>query len=164
MNKLFNNPRAAVVLIIALIVLFFAYKANATEAELGATYASKFNSGAGIVLTERFLDNKMDVGLALIGEQDYDKENTTVGNNGNVFVTFVASKPASWWIVLPAEAHIGVAYWIETNRFIGDELGYHLALKWHFGDHLSLGVRHWSNAGTVKPNRGQDLLTLGWRF
>lgn len=164
MNKLFNNPRAAVVLIIALIVLFFAYKANATEAELGATYASKFNSGAGLVLTERLWENRLDIGLALIGEQDYDKENLVVGNNGNFFVAFVASKPASWWIVLPAEAHIGMAYWIETNRFIGDELGYMLALKWHAGDHLSFGIRHWSNAGTVKPNRGQDLLTLGWRF
>jgi hypothetical protein len=164
MNKLFNNPRAAVVIILVLIVLFFAYKANATEAEIGATYASKFNSGVAIVMTERFLDNKMDVGVALIGEQDYDKENIVVGNNGNIFVAFVASKPASWWIVLPAEAHIGMAYWIETNRFIGDELGYQLALKWHFGKHATLGIRHWSNAGTVKPNRGQDLLTLGWRF
>lgn len=165
LQKLFDNPKPAVIAIILVILLFAAYKqASATEMELGPTYASGFNNGAGLVLSERVLNQKVDVGIALISGQDYDKENLRLSNNGNVFATFVAQKPENWWKVLPAEVHIGAAYWIETNRFIGDELGYHLAVKWRVTEHLSINVRHWSNAGTVKPNRGQDLLTVGWRF
>lgn len=165
MNKLFNNPKPVVYIILALIVLFFAYKANATEAEFGATFDSKgFNEGIALGVSERFLDNKLDLGLFLIGEQKYKKEDIIVGNNGNVTLAYVATKPETWWIILPTEAHIGAAYWIETNRFIGSQMTFNLALKWHIGKHASFGIRHWSNAGTVKPNRGQDMITIGWRF
>lgn len=163
--KIFNNPKSAVVIIVLVILLFAAYKqASATEMELGATYASGFNNGAGLVLSERVASGKVELGLALIGEQDYDKENIRLANNGNAFASFVAERPATWWPILPSEVHIGAAYWIKTNRFIGDELGYQLALKWRVTESISINIRHWSNAGTVKPNRGQDLLTVGWRF
>ena len=101
---------------------------------------------------------------ALISEQDYDKENLRLDNNGNVFAAFVASKPDRWWKILPSEVHLGPAYWIHTSRFIGANMGFTLALKWHIGEHATVNIRHWSNAGTTKPNRGQDLLTFGWRF
>jgi hypothetical protein len=163
--KIFNNPKSAVVIIVLVILLFAAYKqASATEMELGATYASGFNNGAGLVLSERLAQGKMEVGIALIGEQDYDKENIRLANNGNVFASFVAPKPDTWWRILPSEVHIGAAGWIKTNRFIGAHLGYQLALKWRLTENVSINIRHWSNAGTVKPNRGQDLLTIGWRF
>lgn len=161
--KLFDNPKAAVIAIVIIIGLFFAYKANATEFEIGLTYAGEFNGGTGIVITESVADGKIDIGIALIGEQTYDKENLVLGNNGNVFFAFCARRPGKWSAFLP-DVCIGAAYWIQTSRFIGDELGYHLALKWHITEHASIGVRHWSNAGTVKPNRGQDLITFGWSF
>jgi len=162
MNKLFDNPKGAVIAILIVLLLFFAYKAKATEVEIGPTFASGFNGGVGLVLTERVYQEKFDLGIALISEQDYN--DLKLDNNGNVFVAFVAQKPETWWKALPTEVHIGAAYWIHTSRFIGDELGYTLVLKWRITDHQSIGIRHWSNAGTTKPNRGQDLITWGWRF
>ncbi len=164
MNKLFDNPKGAVIGIVIVLLLFFAYKAKATEAEIGPTYSGEFNGGAGLIVTERIFDNKIDFGIALISEQDFDKENLRLDNNGTVFAAFVATKPDKWWKGFPTEVHLGPAYWIHTSRFIGDELGFMLALKWHIGKHQTINIRHWSNAGTTKPNHGQDLLTWGWRF
>lgn len=163
MMKLFNNPPKAIIAIVAVLALFFAYKGcEATELELGPTFTGEFNGGYGLVLTERFLDNKLDFGVALIGEQEW--EDVRVENNGNVFVSFVATKPEHWWNVLPTEVHAGATHWIKAQAPInGCKQGYLLGLKWRIND-WSIGVRHWSNAGTCKPNRGQDLLTFGYRF
>lgn len=161
--KLFNNPKPVVVVIILIILLFSAYKANATEMEIAATYTGEFNGGVALSISERLFDNKMDIGVSLISEQEW--ENVSIGNNGNVWAAFIATKPDNWWMVLPTEVSIGPSAWIKTQSPInGCILGYMLGLKWRLGDHSSVGIRHWSNAGTCKPNRGQDLLTFGWRF
>jgi len=160
----FNNRKGVIVAILCLILLFISYGVFATEVEVGPTFAGEFNDGMGLVLTERVADGKIDLGMAIIGEQNYAKENLILENNGNFFAVFCQTKPKSWFVLFPADVCIGGAYWIHTSRFIGDELGFHLALKWRIGEHASINLRHWSNAGTVKPNRGQDLLTFGWRF
>lgn len=158
--KLFDNPKWVVAGILLVILLFVAYQAKATEMELGATYAGEFNDGYALSLVERF-GSKFDVGVTLIGEQNY--KDGVVENNGSVWFGYVAERPKSWVKGLPSEVTIGAAHWVETNRFIGCQQGYMLGLKWLFGS-LSVGVRHWSNAGICKPNRGQDVLTFGWRF
>lgn len=162
MNKLFNNPKGAVIAIVVLILLFVAYKANAeTEVELGATYSGEFNDGYALSLVERF-SGRFDLGVTLVGEQNY--KGHVVENNGAVWFAYIAKRPDSWVKVLPSEVTIGAAHWVETNRFIGCQQGYTLGLKWRFGSSASVGVRHFSNAGICKPNRGQDILTFGWSF
>lgn len=164
MNKLFNNPKPAIAAIILIILLFAAYKqGNATEMELGATYTGEFNGGFALTINERIFNDKIDVGVTLFSEQNW--KDVHVGNNGAFWAAFVAQKPEQWWKVLPSEVSIGASSWIKTQSPInGCLLGYTLGLKWRFGDHASVGIRHWSNAGTCPPNRGQDLLNIGWRF
>ena len=155
---LFDNKTPLVIAIVVVIVIFSLYNcrsAVATELEIGATYTGEFNGGIGIAITERVFNGKIDLGIALMGEQEFNGEVT--GNNGNVFFAFVAKKPQSWWAVLPSEVSIGAAGWIKTDdRLIGSQLGYMLGLKWRFTKHIGIGIRHWSNAGIVRPNRGQD--------
>jgi hypothetical protein len=159
----FNNKKATLYAIIAVIVIFLSYKAKATEVAVGGTYTSGFNGGMGIILSERVMKDKIDVGLSLISDQTFNGK--TTGNNGNVFADFIAVRPESWWKVLPSEVTIGGAYWIKTDdRLIGSQLGYKLGLKWRINDGLSVGIAHWSNSGTVRPNRGQDLGYVAWRF
>ena len=159
----FDNPKTIVFVLLGIILLFSAYKAYATEIEVGPAYTGEFNGGIGLTLSERILDGKIDIGIALIGEQEWNDKVTS--NNGNVFAVFVASKPETWWKIAPSEISIGAAYWVNTDdRLIGSELGYMLGIKYRFGEHFSIGIRHWSNAGIKRPNRGQDLLAFGWRF
>jgi hypothetical protein len=163
MKKLFDNPPVAIVAIVVIILLFAAYKAKATEIEVGATYTGEFNGGAAIVALERVANERIDIGFALIGQQSY--KDVELANNGNVFFAFVAKKPAKMWRVLPDEVSIGATYWYKIQSPInGGQNGYMLGLKWRITEHASIGLRHWSNAGTSPPNRGQDLLTYGWRF
>lgn len=159
----FNNPSKAIVGILLVIGLFVAYEScSATELEVGPTFTGEFNGGLGLVLMERVHPN-IDVGIALISDQEWD--GVQAANNGNAFAAFVAERPDGFWRALPDEMHIGASMWIKDNPPInGCRQGYLLGLKYRLGDNFSVGVRHWSNAGTCKPNRGQDLLTFGWRF
>lgn len=159
--KLFNNPKPVVIGIVVVILLFVGYKANATEMEIGPTFSGEFNGGYALSIVERFAD-KIDVGVTLVGEQDFKGD--VIENNGRVFVAFVAQRPENWFKILPSEVAIGATHWVETNRFIGCQQGYTLRLKWRLTAYASVGVDHSSNAGICKPNRGQDILTFGWRF
>ncbi len=162
-KKLFNNPKKAVVAIILIILMFAAYKqAGATEIEVGATYTGEFNGGGALTLSERVFNDKLDVGVAIISPQSW--EEVKVGNNGNFWFAFVAERPSHWVKVLPSEVHIGGGYWFKTQSPInGCKETFLLGVKWRV-KRFSVGVRHWSNAGICSPNRGQDLLTFGWRF
>lgn len=166
LQKLLNNPKKAVYLILAFVALFLSYlffapEAEGAEFEVGPTYTGEFNGGFGIIFSERFAD-KYDVGITLISEQSWEQVN--IGNNGNVWAAYVAKRPESFWKVLPSEFALGPSVWIKNQSPInGCTLGYMLNLKWRIKN-FSVGVRHWSNAGSCRPNRGQDLLTFGYRF
>jgi hypothetical protein len=168
LQKLLNNPKKTVLMILAFVALFLSYlffgadDAQAVEFEAGPTYTGEFNGGFGVMFSERFA-GKYDVGITLISEQDWEAVHAT--NNGNFWAAYVAKRPDRFWKFLPSEFSLGPSAWIKTQSPInGCILGYHLGLKYRFGDHVSVGVRHWSNAGSCKPNRGQDLLTVGWTF
>lgn len=161
--KLFDNPKKAVVIILLVILMFVAYKqAGATEIEGGAAYTSQFNGGAALSLIERF--GPVDIGVTLVGEQEW--ENVKVENNGLVWAGYVAERPETWFKVLPSEVTIGAGAWFQKDRspITNCHATFHLGLKWRLGDHASVGIRHWSNAGVCDKNRGQDVLTIGWRF
>ena len=166
MTKIFNNPKKTVYLVLAFVTLFVSYlyfsaDADAEEIEIGPTYTSEFNGGFGITFSERF-SGKYDLGLSLISDQSWN--NVNVGNNGNFWAAYVVPRPERWWYVLPSELVLGANYWIKTEAPItGCNVGYILGLKYRFDD-FSVGWRHWSNAGSCKPNLGQDLLTFGYRF
>ena len=156
----FDNKKSVVIALLVLFLLFVSYGVFAAEIEVGPTYTGEFNGGTGLVVTERVFDGKIDIGVALMGEQTW--EGITVGNNGNVFFAFVAKRPERWWKVLPSEVTFGAAHWIKTDKnLIGSRQGFMLGIKWRFKERYSAGIRHWSNSGVVKPNRGQDFPNLG---
>lgn len=163
--KLFNNPKPVVIAIVAFVLLMFSYWAFADqgdiEAEFGPTFTGEFNGGTALLVNYRVFDN-VDAGFGLISSQEWD--DVSIGNNGVYYLNLIAEKPAGWWRVLPDEMGLGPSGWIKEQAPInGCHLGFNMALKWRFGD-FGVGVRHWSNAGTCKPNRGQDVLTFSYRF
>lgn len=167
LQKLFNNPQKAVYFIVAFVLLWIAYAvfsgAEAGEIEGGPTYTGEFNGGAFLSVSER-LGEHWDVGFGLISAQTWDEGTDKVGNNGHVWAAYVVERPENWVPVLPSELSIGPNFWFKDNPPInGCQFGYRLGLKYRFGD-FSIGVAHMSNAGTCPPNRGQDLLTFGYRF
>lgn len=158
--KLFDNPKPVVYLILAFLVAFFLMRSCEAEAsegiiEVGPTFTGEFNGGVGLVYTER-LAGKWDVGVMLVSDQQWENV-PRVGNNGGIFVQRVVKYKAF-------EMGLGAAGWINTSRIIGCHLGYTLSVRYNITPRVPLTIRHWSNAGTCDRNRGQDLLTIGWRF
>lgn len=159
MKKLFNNKPNVVVAIVIFVLLFGWLVVSEAKAEgtfeLGPTWLSGFdNNGYGFVYTERVAE-KWDLGLHLISEQDF--YNTVIPNNGGFFVQRVVCK-GNFCMGL------GATRWINTSRLIGSEFTFGLMVGYQFNDQWGVRIRHWSNAGTKKPNRGQDLLTLTYTF
>lgn len=166
MPSIFNNPKKTVYGILAFLALvvsylYFSSEAHGAEMELGPTYTGEFNGGYALIFTERF-SKRYELGLSVISDQSWD--DVEVGNNGNFWAAYVITRPENFWPVLPSEILLGANYWIKTESPItGCHVGYILGAKYRFSD-FSVGWRHWSNAGSCKPNTGQDLLTFGWRF
>jgi hypothetical protein len=63
----------------------------------------------------------------------------------------------------------GAAYKTETDELNGSRLNFAEQLGWRFprqenGGQVEFAIRHISNAGLKKPNKGQDFLTLAYVF
>ena len=63
----------------------------------------------------------------------------------------------------------GAAYKTETDELNGSRLNFAEQLGWRFprqenGGRVEFALRHISNAGLKKPNKGQDLVTLAYVF
>ena len=63
----------------------------------------------------------------------------------------------------------GAAYKNETDELNGSHLNFAEQLGWRFprqenGGQVEFAIRHMSNAGLKKPNKGQDFLTLAYVF
>jgi hypothetical protein len=61
------------------------------------------------------------------------------------------------------------AYKNETDDINGSHLNFAEQLGWRFprqsnGGHVEFAIRHMSNAGLKKPNKGEDFLTLAYVF
>ena len=63
----------------------------------------------------------------------------------------------------------GGAYKIKTDDLNGSHLNFAEQFGWRFpqqanGGHVEFAIRHMSNAGLKKPNKGEDFLTLAYVF
>lgn len=146
-----------IILVFLLILIFFAYKeANALELEAGpALLSGEYSEGGAMILSDRI--GKFSVGGGYISKQvchcRYPAE-----LDENIF--FHAQRVFEYkrW-----ELGIGPAYFQNTNRALGKKLTWSLSLGFG-GEHWSIRVRHFSNAGSGTPNLGQDTLVIGYAF
>jgi len=151
MKNLLDNPKPVVFAIVLFLVAFFSIRScEASQVELGPSLLN----GYGLVYTESV--GKFDVGVMLISDQEWDN-GVTAGNNGGVLVQRMVKYKRFGM-------GLGAAGWVSTSKVIGAHLGFHLSLHYELSDRFNINVRHWSNAGTSDQNRGQDLITVGWKF
>ncbi len=50
-----------------------------------------------------------------------------------------------------------------TNQYIGGHLNFLTELSYHYG-HATFSLAHISNADLTSPNRGENLILVGWDF
>ena len=146
-----------IILVFVLVLIFFLYEeANAVELEIGpAVLSGEYSEGGALIINESV--GKWDIGGGYISKQvchcnypDDLKEN--IFFHGQTIVEYKM-----------VEIGIGSAYFQNTNRALGKNLTWSLSLGFG-GEHWSVRMRHFSNAGSGSPNLGQDMVTIGYQF
>ena len=141
---------------LVLLAFFFYKEANGAEFEAGPGLLSgEYSEGGALIINERV--GKWDVGGGYISKQ-YCHCTSPTDLKENIF--FHGQRIVEYKM---AEIGIGAAYFQNTNRALGKNLTWSLSLGFG-GEHWSMRLRHFSNAGSGSPNLGQDLLTLGYKF
>lgn len=161
-----NSSRSVlfIVLVLAILGLMRCAESHAdtpptTVVEIGPSVLSAdFTGGTVALLSERF-GGKWDVGIALVGQQDCRCSEGRIDIPTNAAIR--AMRVLRWKRV---EGGLGVAFWSNTNRALGQRQTFELMLGVYLTERLALKIHHFSNAGQVSPNMGQDMLTLAWRF
>lgn len=146
-----------IVLAFVLLLAFMFWKeAKAAEFEIGpAVLSGEYSEGGALMINEDF--GNWRIGGGYVSEQ-YCHCNWPADLSSNIF--FHGQRVVRYKAL---EAGIGAAYFQNTNRALGKNLTWSLSLGVG-GDHWSVRVRHFSNAGSGKPNLGQDMVTIGYRF
>lgn len=148
-----------IVLVFVVILLAFFWNEARSEVfvEAGGTVLSgETSKGAALILGQRF--NRWEIAGGVLSEQEC-RCNYPEDLDINMFVQ--GQRIVKWG---GTRLGIGMAYWQNTNRALGKNLTWSLLIGYEFTDNFSLQVRHWSNAGSGKPNLGQDLISATWRF
>lgn len=159
--RLFRNPKGtqyAILVFITLLLLAFATNCRAAELEFGAgkTYIRGDTEVIDLSLTLPLegLEAAWQTSLTLVGSSRYDGldqpnnfavQSLLVDGFGNFDVGF------------------GVGFLQNSDRYNGSSMNFVLQLGLDLG-RVKVTARHWSNAGTRKPNLGRDFLLISYSF
>lgn len=61
-------------------------------------------------------------------------------------------------------AGVGPAFLQNQDAYNGSHFNFTLMLGWRLTEHWHITLRHFSNAGTKKPNKGRDMLYAAYEF
>jgi hypothetical protein len=154
------TPPWVLVTIFVLLALFgLSRESDAAELQMGPTYLSgETSSGAFVLLREDY--GKYSFGIGLTSPQKCRCRTETVDIDTNAYI----QAERNIRVYERFSVSIGASYWNRTSRVNGSHFAFPLTLRFDINDRLSIGVRHWSNAGSARPNLGQDAIYIGWRL
>ena len=166
------KPAALVGLFLVVLLIGFCREAKAeVTAELGAGVLSgQFSGGEVAIITERWggpYKSRYAIGMGFINDQhviDRARDRYEVRANLFVFAQRRVSfnlKGCEWDCI---SLGLGVAYFNNTSRWNGSKFNAALSIEARPTDRWSINIRHFSNAGSAKPNMGQDMITIGYTF
>lgn len=164
--KLPFNPgnlktQLAVGALVLLILFGFATKCHSAEPYIQFSAGSTIYRGPATVLDMAVInpafagDTALEVGITLIGESAlYGDQPGQIAWRAQLVDGFGRF-----------DVGLGAAYLRNTDVYNCGGMNFALSLAYQFR-FLPITARlgHLSNAGTCRPNKGRDFLTLGWRF
>ena len=163
------KPWMMIVVFIILLVIGFANEAKAdvdktgVQIELGGGFLSGQYSKAGAIAVQQRFDNKFSIGMGYISEQwVIPRREPKTWVQENLWVQ--AQRHVGLQVGGNWDFGIGIAYFNSTNRALGSHFTAALSLEYNFNRKWNVKLRHFSNAGSARPNMGQDMLMIGYRF
>jgi hypothetical protein len=161
MKKLFDNPKKVVYAILAfgcIMLLLFAVKSRGSELDFEAGSAMVRGYTPVIGLDINFpragpVNTDYEVGFLLSGQSNHYRDNPNAFTVYGLLVDGYKN----------FEAGIGFGYTNAEWEYTCHET-FALMARWRFTSRVAAQWRHFSSAGSCKPNAGRDFLTLAWRF
>lgn len=162
-GRLFQNPSyVQVYLGIFILILLgsFATKCRAESVmqfEMGTTVSRGMTPALGLSvvwLDAAPGDADFQCGIELVGTS----ENRVSNPNQAAFQCLVVDGYHRF------DIGIGVVVLQNIDEYNGSHANFSLLFGYRFTEDIGLYYRHWSNAGTIKPNTGRDMLLVIYRF
>ena len=178
MNKLLNNKKPALYLILILLGLAALFLANRADAEeftrvaIGPTAVSSQLSDGLALTVSQVWDDRYLLGFGLIGQQTFRRgtKEIQIGNNIMFRAQLLLQGPDKWAWARQIELGFGLAYLQEESVVLGSHLNFSLSVayespddwQWWVPDRFTLD--HLSNSGSAFPNPGLNMLMFGYDF
>lgn len=162
-GRLTSNPRKAQLAILVFVLILLGTFATQCRAESvvqfegGSTVARGYTPVVGITVVWPEAgpkDADFQCGIMLVGTSNYKSDNP---NQAAVQCLLVDGYKK-------LDLGIGVVALQNTDDYNGSHGNFSLMAGYRFTDKFGLIYRHWSNAGSVKPNLGRDMVLLTYRF
>ena len=174
-GRLFQNPtrvQYAIALFVMILLVSFASTCRAADRSdvifgAGQTYlfgqAPVLRMGLqwkpepwdGTLFGRRNDDYVIETALTLVGSVDY--KGYRAENNIGASVLYMDGFG-------PVDVGIGLVYLQNTDFRNGSNMNFEMALGYRPTKNIGIQLRHWSNAGTRRPNRGTDMVFVTWMF
>ena len=126
--------------------------------EAGPAFLSGEFSEGGLLLISDRVTPKWELSLAYVSEQHCHCAGV------NELMENIGITGARLGQYKSLEFGIGASFWQNENRAFGEKFNVHALLGWNVSKKFAVRYRHWSNAGSGRPNLGQDALSLAWFF
>lgn len=161
MKKLFDNEKKVVYAIVAFVVLLltlFAVKSRGSDLtfEGGSAMVRGYTPTVGLAVhwpQAGPVNTDWEAGFLLSGQSTNKEENS------NAFTVYGMIVDGYG----PFEMGLGFAYTNTEWEYTCHETAALMA-RWKFNPRVAFQWRHFSSAGSCKPNAGRDFATLSWRF
>lgn len=160
-NRLFRNPKAAIIAIVIFLALFlatFAVRADTTFSfEGGSTVVRGPAPALALVVDQKdVIAGRADVQytLNLIGSSTWRGE-----DQPNQIVAGVQVVNGFG----PVDFGLGLAVMQNEDAYNSGDVNFSLSVRYTY-KRVSVVLRHYSNAGSSFPNYGRDVLMASWRF
>ena len=136
---------------------FVAPPTFSTRVESGSTYVRGMAPTLALTFASRRgtigKDGNYEFGLALVG--DSLDRGVYVGSNFGLHAAACDG-------YRKVDLCLGAVYLQNVDRYNGSHVNFNLGLRYWVTPSIYLGLTHWSNAGTVKPNKGRDFIRIGY--
>ena len=160
-KKIFDNEKgvvAAIVIFVLLLLTLFSIKARGSELTFEGGSAMVRGETPVIGLNVRWprqgpVNTDWEAGFLLSAQSEEKRENPNAFTGYGLIVDGYKN----------FEMGLGFAY-TNVEWEYSCQLTAALMARWRFGQRMALQWRHFSSAGSCKPNPGRDFLTWSWRF
>ena len=168
-GRLFQNPtkvQYAIALFVMILLVSFASTCRAADRSdvifgAGQTYlhgqapAIRMAVQGAPAWRESNDDYVIETALTLVGSVDY--KGYRAENNIGASVLYMDGFG-------PVDVGIGLVYLQNRDFRNGSNMNFEMALGYRPTKNIGIQLRHWSNAGTRRPNRGTDMVFVTWMF